>query len=159
MEQAFQDLVDWHCYGCGRLNDHGLQIKSYWSGDEVTCTWRPQPFHVGHPGRLQGGLIATIVICHDVWAATAAAHRKEGREICEPLRFAYSTTSIKLDLLKPVPIDSVLTFRARVKDMHDDRAAVVCSVLVSGEEYACAETQHLRVALGGSSHANDHGID
>jgi acyl-coenzyme A thioesterase PaaI-like protein len=152
-------LVDWQCYGCGRLNDHGLQIKSYWSGDEVTCTWRPQPFHVGHPGRLQGGLIATIVICHDVCAATAAAHRKEGREIREPLDFAYRTTSLKLDLLKPVPIDCVLNFRARVKDMNDGRATVVCSVLVSGEEYARAETLHLRVALVSSSHVNDHGID
>ena len=23
--QPFQDLVDWHCYGCGRLNEHGLR--------------------------------------------------------------------------------------------------------------------------------------
>jgi len=158
-EQAFQDLVDWQCYGCGRLNDHGLQIKSCWNGDEVMCTWHPQPFHVGHPGRLQGGLIATVVICHDVWAATAEAHRKEGREIREPLDFAYSTTSLKLDLFKPVPIDCALTFRARVKDMHDDRATVACSVHVNGEECARAETQHLRVALGGSSRPNDQRMD
>jgi hypothetical protein len=23
-----------HCYGCGWLNEHGLQIKSFWQGDE-----------------------------------------------------------------------------------------------------------------------------
>ena len=147
MELAFQDLVDWQCYGCGRLNEHGLQIKSYWRGDEIVCTWRPKPFHVGHPGRLQGGLIATIVICHGVWAATAVAHRNERREVREPLDFTYSTTSLKLDLLKPVPIDCILTFRAKVTEMRNDRANVLCSVLVESEEHARAETQHVRVTL------------
>jgi acyl-coenzyme A thioesterase PaaI-like protein len=129
------------------------------SGEEFLCSWHPQPFHVGHPGRLQGGLIATIVICHDVWAATALAHRKEGRKIREPFDFAYSTTSLKLDLLKAVPVDCTLTFRARVKDMHDDQATVECSVLVNDEEYARAETQHIRVALGRSSDVNSQEID
>src|ERR1700758_1131023 len=108
MEPAFQDLVDWHCYGCGRLNEHGLHIKSHWDGDEIVCAWSPKPYHVGHPGRLQGELIATVVICHDVWTATAVAHRKENRKIQKPLDFAYGKTSLKLDLLTPAPIESVL---------------------------------------------------
>ena len=36
-KEAFQDYYhdDYsHCYGCGRLNEHGLQIKSYWDGEE-----------------------------------------------------------------------------------------------------------------------------
>ena len=31
--RAFQDYYPddvSHCFGCGRLNEHGLQIKSYW---------------------------------------------------------------------------------------------------------------------------------
>jgi predicted transcriptional regulator len=149
VEPAFQDLVDWECYGCGRLNEHGLHIKSRWDGDEVVCSWSPKPYHVGHPCRLQGGVIATIVICHAVWAATAMAHRKERREIQEPLDFAYSTSSLKLDLLKPVPIDCVLTFRAKITEMAGDLAKVSCSILVDGEEHARAQTEHKRVALGG----------
>ena len=38
-EKAFQDYYadqTSHCYGCGRLNEHGLQIKSYWEG-----WWQP----------------------------------------------------------------------------------------------------------------------
>ena len=145
MVPAFQDLVDWQCYGCGRPNEHGLQIKSHWQGEEIVCTWRPNPYHVGHPGRLQGGLIATIVICHGVWAASAAAHKNEGRELREPLALTYSTTSLKLDLVKPGPIDGILTFRAKASDMHDGRANASCSVLVAGEEHARAETEHARV--------------
>jgi hypothetical protein len=36
-QKAFQDYYPddlSHCYGCGRLNEHGLQIKSYWDGEE-----------------------------------------------------------------------------------------------------------------------------
>lgn len=145
--RPFQDLVDWHCYGCGRLNEHGLNIKSYWEGDEVVCRWRPQPFHVGHPGRLQGGVIATAVICHAVWAATAEAYQRERREIREPLDFSYGTTSLKLELLKPTPIDSTLTLRARVKEMEGERATVLCSVFVNDEETARAESQHTRLTF------------
>ena len=108
-EQPFQDLVDWHCYGCGRLNERGLQIKSRWDGDDVVCEWQAQPFHVGLAGRLQGGVIATAIICHAVWTATATACRREGIEIEEPMRFAYSTVSLKLEFLAPTAVDAVLT--------------------------------------------------
>jgi acyl-coenzyme A thioesterase PaaI-like protein len=146
--QPFQDLVDWQCYGCGRLNPNGFQIKSYWENDEVVCHWRPKPFHVGHPGRLAGGVVATAVICHAVWAATATAHRNEGKEIREPLSFAYSTTSIKLDFLTPTPLDGTMTLRARVKSMQEGRATVVCSVFVNDTQTAQAESQLSRVSLG-----------
>jgi hypothetical protein len=102
----FQDRVDWHCYGCGRLNEHGLQIKSAWEGDEIVCRWQPEPFHAGLPGRVQGGVIATVVICHALWTATATACRDEGIEIEEPLPFAYSTTALGLEYLEPTPLDA-----------------------------------------------------
>jgi acyl-coenzyme A thioesterase PaaI-like protein len=148
-EQPFQDLVDWQCYGCGRLNPDGFQIKSHWEGDEVTCHWRPKPFHVGHPGRLQGGVIATAVICHAIWTATATAYRAEGREIREPLEYAYSTTSLKIDFLTPTPLDGVLTLRARVTGMGEGRATVLCSVFVDDKQTARAESQLARIFLGG----------
>jgi len=40
-EKAFQgyypDHLAW-CYGCGRLNEHGYQIKTYWDSDETVTT-------------------------------------------------------------------------------------------------------------------------
>lgn len=36
-DRAIQDIYPEpvaHCYGCGRLNAHGLQIKSYWSAEQ-----------------------------------------------------------------------------------------------------------------------------
>ncbi len=146
-EQPFQDLVDWHCYGCGRLNEHGLQIKSRWDGDDVVCEWQAEPFHVGLAGRLQGGVIATAIICHAVWTATATACRRDGIEIEEPMRFAYSTVSLKLEFLAPTAVDSVLTLRARMTALDGDRATVSTSVFVDGRETTRAESEHLRLAL------------
>jgi len=37
-------------------------------------------------------VIATAIICHALWAATATACRNEGTEIREPMGFAYSAT-------------------------------------------------------------------
>ena len=145
--QPFQDRVDWHCYGCGRLNDHGLQIKSHWDGDDVVCRWQAKPFHVGLPGRLQGGVIATTIICHALWTATAIACRNEGTEIREPMGFAYSTTSLQLEFLAPVPVNGLMTLRARVTAIDEETATVACSVFVDDRETTRAHSEHRRVSL------------
>jgi acyl-coenzyme A thioesterase PaaI-like protein len=145
--QPFQDRVDWHCYGCGRLNDHGFQIKSHWDGDEVVCRWQAKPFHVGLPGRLQGGVIATAIICHALWTATATACRNEGIEIREPMGFAYSTTSLRLEFLAPVPVNGLMTLRARVTAIDEDTATVSCSVFVDDRETTRAHSEHRRISL------------
>lgn len=138
-ERALQDLVDWQCFACGRLNEQGLRIKSYWSDDEAICSWHPDPLYIGHPERLHAGLIATIMMCHLVWTATAAAHLREGREIREPIDFTYGTRSFSMDILKPFSIHRTVTFQARVKKMEGDRATVLCSASVDGAVHAHGE--------------------
>ena len=49
------------CYGCGKLNEHGYQIKSYWEGDETVCRFQPKPYHTAFPGYVYGGLIASLI--------------------------------------------------------------------------------------------------
>ena len=64
MPKAFQDYYPdqlAHCYGCGRLNEHGLQIKSYWEGDDSVCHFQPHPHHTAIPGYVYGGLIASLI--------------------------------------------------------------------------------------------------
>jgi hypothetical protein len=53
---AFQDHYPdelAHCYGCGRLNGRGHQLKSYWDGDETVASFTPEPYHIAIPGRPQ----------------------------------------------------------------------------------------------------------
>ena len=52
-----------HCYGCGRLNDHGLQIKTQWDGQKSRTVYRPLPAHEAVPGFVYGGLVASLIDC------------------------------------------------------------------------------------------------
>ena len=151
MERAMQDVVRVHCFGCGSLNAHGLQIKSYWSGDEVVCSWKAQPHHSGgFREAVNGGIIASIVDCHAMWTAYAAACRDEGIEMSEPMSYVYVTASLKVNYLRPVPLAQPVELRARVTEMRGRKATVHCSVLSAGTECANAEVIGVRVPLAGA---------
>ena len=106
---AFQDLYPdhWaHCYGCGRLNEHGLQIRSFWHGDETVATIVPRPHHTAIPGFVYGGFIASVIDCHSTGSAAAAAHRTAGGDPAVGPYPRFLTGTLKVEYLKPTPIDS-----------------------------------------------------
>jgi hypothetical protein len=94
-QKAFQELIQGnHCFGCGNLNKHGLQIRSYWDGEETVCNWKPREYHMAGPAHvLNGGIIATLIDCHSICTAIAAAYRNEGREIGSGERIWYATAT------------------------------------------------------------------
>lgn len=147
-DKAFQDYYPdhfSHCYGCGRLNPEGLQIKSFWDGDESVCEFTPAPHHTAIPGFVYGGLIASLIDCHSTGTAAAAAYRAEARgmDTDPPLRFL--TGSLHVDYLRPTPIDGVLTVRAKVKEIKK-RKVVVTSELIAGGD-VCARGEVVAVQV------------
>ena len=133
--RAFQDTYPEnvaHCYGCGRLNEHGHQIKTYWDGDETVTRFQPQPEHTAIPGFVYGGLIGSLIDCHSTGTAAAAAYRAEQREMDSepPLRFV--TGSLHVDFLKPTPLGPVLELRGRVKELKGRKVVVESEVWVDG---------------------------
>lgn len=147
-EKAFQDYYDEavsYCYGCGRLNEHGLQIKSYWDGEEAVCSYRPRPYHTAIPGYVYGGLIASLIDCHSTGTAAAAAYRAEGRPMDTEPTLRYVTGSLHVDYLRPTPIDALLTIRARVKEIRGRKVIVTATLLADGVETARGETVCVRM--------------
>jgi acyl-coenzyme A thioesterase PaaI-like protein len=145
MLRAMQDVMPVHCFGCGALNEHGLQIKSFWAGEDVVCAWRPKPHHIGHPGILYGGMIASVIDCHCIWTATAYAHREAGLEMDETPRFPYVTAALTVNYRKPVPIDSAIDLRARVVEFGERKAIVKCMITCKG--IVCAEAEMIAVRM------------
>lgn len=148
MEKAFQDFYPdevSHCYGCGRLNEHGLQIKSYWDGDDSVCFFQPRSYHTAVPGYVYGGLIASLIDCHGTGTAAAAAYREQGRSMDTepPLRFL--TASLHVDYLKPTPIDQPLELRGRVKEIKGRKVIVAVDLLGHGELCARGEIVTVQV--------------
>lgn len=126
-QAAFQDHYPdslAHCYGCGRLNDSGYQIKSYWDGDQSVCHFLPRPYHIAVPGYVYGGLLASLIDCHGTGTASAAAYRAEGRPMdsTPPLRFL--TASLHVDYHKPTPLGIELEVRGKVKEVKGRRVVI-----------------------------------
>ena len=145
---AFQDYMERNkCWGCGSSNELGLHIKSYWSGDESVCTWMPHKHHMAGPTHiLNGGIIATIIDCHSICTAIAAAYREEGRELNTKPFIWYVTASLKIDYIRPTPISEPVTLGARVKEMKGRKSVVICSLYSKGEECTRGEVLAIRVS-------------
>lgn len=121
-----------HCYGCGTLNEHGHQIKSYWDGDESVCHFVPRPYHIAIPGYVYGGLLASLVDCHGTGTAAAAAYRAENRAMDSEPAFRFLTASLHVDYLKPTPLGVELEVRGRVKEVKGRKVAIEEWILASG---------------------------
>lgn len=135
-EKAFQDYYPDHfarCYGCGRLNEHGLHVRSYWDGDEAVCTFEPKPYHTAIPGYVYGGLLASLIDCHCTGTASAAAYRAAGREMGSDPPFRFVTASLHADYLLPTPIGVPLELRARVKEIKGRKVVVTATIMARGE--------------------------
>jgi len=134
---AFQDYYPdpWsHCYGCGRLNEHGLQIKSRWDGDETVAVYIPRPYHTAIPGYVYGGLLASLLDCHGTGTAAAAAYRAEGRLMDSQPPLRYVTASLKVDYLRPTPLGPPLELRGRVTEIKGRKVVVQISLSAEGVE-------------------------
>jgi acyl-coenzyme A thioesterase PaaI-like protein len=146
-EKAFQDFYPdhfSHCYGCGRLNDHGLQIKSRWDGEETVAAFHPKPFHTALPGYVYGGLIASLIDCHCVGTASAATCRAEGRDMDLQVPPRFVTASLHVDYLRPTPLGP-LEIRARVKEIKSRKVVMTATLSAQGEICARGEVVAVRV--------------
>lgn len=146
-ERAIQDIYpeDFsHCFGCGRLNEQGHQIKSRVAGDRVVASFEPEPWHLSVPGFTYGGLIASLIDCHAMATAAAATYRQEGREPGSepPLRFV--TASLKVDYLKPTPIGP-LELSARAREVGERKVLVDVELSAGGEVTARGDVVAVRI--------------
>jgi acyl-coenzyme A thioesterase PaaI-like protein len=147
--KAFQDYYPdefSNCYGCGRLNREGLQIKSSWDGEESICYYTPRSYHTGgFPGYIYGGLIASLIDCHSSATASAAKLREGGFSLDDRPLPRFVAASLKVDFLKPTPMGKVLELRGRIKEIKERK--VVVSVTLSAEGEICAKGETVVVQI------------
>ena len=147
--RALQERLPVHCFGCGVLNAKGLQIRSRWQGDECVCRWQPREEHIGHPGLVYGGTIASVVDCHAIWTALSHTCAAEGLELSrDALPFAYVTGRLLVDYLKPADITRPLVLRARIVE-HAARKSIVSCRVMQGE-VTCATAEVIAVRIAGT---------
>lgn len=150
-EAAFQDhypeSVAW-CYGCGRLNERGLRIRTFWEGDESVTRYRPRAEHMAIPGFVYGGLLASLIDCHATGTAAAAMYRQEGRALDSKPAFRFVTASLHVDYLKPTPADVELVIRGRVKEIKGRKVRIEATLSANGEVTAKGEVLAVQMPEG-----------
>jgi acyl-coenzyme A thioesterase PaaI-like protein len=126
-DTAFQDYYPdhmAHCYGCGRLNEYGHQIKSYWEGDETVCHFQPEPYHISIPGYVYGGLLAALIDCHGTGTAAAAGYKADSRTMDTEPALRFLTASLHVDYLKPTPLGFLLEVRGKVREVKGRKVVI-----------------------------------
>ena len=139
MEQIpFQDYYPdhmAHCYGCGRLNEYGHQIKSLWdenNPDESVAYFVPKPYHTAIPGYVYGGLLASLIDCHGTGTAAAAAYRAAGRPMDTEPALRFLTGSLHVDYHKPTPMGVTLEIRGKVKETKGRKVVIEEWIVANG---------------------------
>ena len=130
-QDYYPDALE-HCYGCGKFNEHGYQIKSYWDGEESVCHFTPRPFHIAIPGYVYGGLLASLIDCHGTGTAAAAAYRAQQRAMDSEPALRFLTASLHVDYLKPTPLGIELEIRAKVKEVKGRKVVIQEWIVANG---------------------------
>ena len=94
------------CYGCGRLNDDGLHIRTFWDGTEGTATFQPKPFHTAITGVVYGGR--------------------------EPV-LRYVTGLLQVSFKAPTPMGGPLTLRAWPVEVGERKVVVDAEVIADSQ--------------------------
>lgn len=128
-----------HCYGCGRMNEHGHQIKTRWDGEETVTRFVPKPYHTAIPGYVYGGLIASLIDCHGTGTAAMAAYRAAGRAMDSEPPFRYVTASLHVNYLRPTPIGVPLEVRGQIKEIGARKVVVTATLAAEGQICATGE--------------------
>ena len=144
IQDEYSDDVS-HCYGCGRLNQDGLHIRSFWDGAEATAEFTPSPHHTAIPGYVYGGLLASLVDCHATGTAAAAARQARAAGVASgpPPRFV--TASLQVEYLRPTPLGVPLSLRARPTEIRGRK--IVVEVELTAEEQLCVRGRVVTVEM------------
>jgi acyl-coenzyme A thioesterase PaaI-like protein len=127
-----------HCYGCGRLNSHGLHVQSQWKDGEAVAHFHPHAYHIALPGYVYGGLLASLLDCHCMATAAAAYMTAHGAVPGHDQTPRFVTAALHVDFLRPTPLGPELVLRSHTEDVGERKVVVNASIYAAGVECARA---------------------
>jgi len=120
-----------HCYGCGRLNDVGHQIKTRLEGDHTVTRFTPESYHTAIPGYTYGGIVASIIDCHSTGSAAIFAMQAAGKEVGSEEAPRFLTAHLEVDYLLPTPIAEMVLV-GRLVELKGRKVIVETELSVDG---------------------------
>ncbi len=133
------------CYGCGRLNPQGHQIKTSWEGNQTVSRFTPKPEHTAIPGFVYGGLLASLIDCHGTGSAALAWARENNLELKEFNAPRFVTGSLKVNYHKPTPIDCELIIKGNITEVKSRK--VITQIELWANNELCVSGEVLAVLI------------
>ncbi len=90
----------------------------------------------------------TVIDCHCVCTAAAAAYRDAGREIGSQPHAHFATAKLAVEYMRPTPIDAVLEIRARIEAGTERTYVLSCELSADGKPRVKAQVEAIRVPDG-----------
>lgn len=151
---AFQDYYPEelsHCYGCGKNNSDGHQLKSYWldeNKEQTIAKFTPKPCHTAIPGFVYGGLIASLIDCHGTGSASAASYKNEQRELGSLPALRFITAALNVTYLAPTPLGVELTLIGNITEISNRK--VIIEINLFANNIICAKGSVVAVKMPSS---------
>lgn len=149
MKKAIQDLYPEnlaHCFGCGKNNQEGHQLKTYLEGEETIARFIPDAKYTALPGSVYGGLIASLLDCHGTGSAAAFVCVAEGISMeIEPIPVRCVTASLKVDFKAMTPMGVELVLKGKLRSIEGRKVWV--DMTLSANEVVCAIGEILAIRL------------
>lgn len=145
---AIQDYYSDHfaqCYGCGRLNMHGYQLKTRWDGDHTLTVFVPKEYHTAIPGFVYGGLLASLIDCHGTGSAALALARERGLELQPYNAPRCVTASLQVNYLRPTQLGPKLSIHGKIIEVKGRK--VVVEAELYADEILCATGKIIAVEV------------
>lgn len=127
INNPYQSIEGYNCFGCSPSNSIGLHLDFYEDGDEIVSEWEPRPEFQGYGNILHGGIIATIMDEIASWY------------IFTQLKTAGVTYELTTKYRAPVYTDKgKISIRAKLKEQRR-RKTVIEVKLYSHDGQLCSE--------------------
>ena len=153
---AFQDCYPEelsHCYGCGKNNAEGHQLKSFWQhidkekmlASSTVAHYMPSDKYTAIPGFVYGGMIASLIDCHGTGSAAAMAYLNQEREMGSLPALRFVTGALNVSYLAPTPQGVELELIGRFSEVKTRK--VIVDITVSANNIICAKGQVIAVLM------------
>lgn len=155
-KQAFQDLYPEelsHCYGCGKNNNDGHQLKSYWQdidkdnllASTTIARYTPSDIFTALPGFVYGGMTASLIDCHGTGSASAMAYLSQDREMGSSPILRFVTGALNVSFLAPTPQGVELELVGRFSEVKDRKITV--DITLSANGVICSKGQVIAILM------------
>jgi len=142
-----------HCYGCGKNNPQGHQLKSFWqnidkenlSESTTIAHYMPDDIYTAIPGFVYGGMIASLIDCHGTGSASAMAYLAQDREMGSLPALRFVTGALNVSYLAPTPQGVELELIGRFSEVKDRK--IIVDITLSANAIVCAKGQVIAVLM------------